>query len=199
MEQDVELLTELVQSLTNDVVELKKMVASQPPPSAPVDMRPTLEKVANAINGLRSQVDSLGQVKAPTGVAELKGIEEQIRQLQHQVRQSPANRISKAVQYGTGLLLVSVLTSGALGYWASKWREERNGFEESDWKWRGVAQMYPEVHQKLSLIYADSAAYFQARTVELEQAQQARQNAALWSQKAAELEGEKRGSKRSKN
>lgn len=199
MEQDVELLTELVQSLTNDVADLKKMVASQAKSSAPVDMRPTLEKVANAINGIRGQVESLSQQKTPAAVVDLSRVEEQLRQLQQQVRQSPANRISKAVQYGTGLLAVSLLLTGVLGYWAMKWKDERDHFEESDWKWRGVGQMYPEVHQKLSTIYADSAAYFQARTVELEQAQEARQNAALWSQKAKELEQEKGGSKRGKN
>lgn len=179
MEQDVELLTELVQTLTNDVTDLKKMVADQPKPIAPPDMRPTLEKVANAINGIRGRVESLSQQKAPAPVVDLSRVEEQLRQLQQQVRQSPANRISKAVQYGTGLLAVSLLLTGVLGYWAMKWKDERDQFEVSDWKWRAVRQDGEDYALKLDHAFArdSTAEYYKTQIVKMEQADATREAA----------------------
>lgn len=191
MEQDVALLTELVQGLTDDVAELKKAVANAPQPLPPPDLRPTLDRVAGAIVALREKVEQANQPKAAS-VVDLSPIRHQLAHLQQMVQHSPAQRMSQAVQWGAGLLFVSLLTTGVGSYWAMKWKDERDRYEVSDWQWRGVRQMYPEVHRKVGQLYADSADYFQARTVELEQAEAARLNAAAWSEKAKQLEGRKR-------
>lgn len=134
------LLAEMVESLTDDVAKLIKLLTDRPEPVAPPDLQPFLQRVADAINGLRSQVQKLTDANPQTQPVESTQILVELRAIRQDIRKSPANRINKAVQYGTGLLIVSLLTTGVLAYYATKWRNERDAFEVSDWKWRAVRQ-----------------------------------------------------------
>lgn len=169
--QETELLTELVQHLTEDVAQVKQLLAEQPKPTTLLDARSTLEKVANAVNGLRSEVSELKQQKPQAASVDLTPLTSQIQSLREEVRRSPANGITKGVQYGLGLLLLSVLTTGVLAYYAIKWKAERDTLVASDWKWRIVRQDSPIYAAELDNAFAhDSAYYYQKRVVELEEA-----------------------------
>lgn len=205
--QEVELLTELVQHLTQDVAEVKQLLANQPKPTTLLDARSTLEKVANAVNGLRSEVGDLKQQKPPAISVDLSPLTSQLQSLREEVRRSPANRITKGVQYGLGLLIVSLMSTGLLAYYAIKWKDERDAFEVSDWKWRTVRQDGPAYAAQLDGAFThDSASYYQQRVLELEQAdatreaaRKASEQAKTLSEQANQLEGKAQSKKRKKS
>lgn len=205
--QETELLTELVQRLTEDVAEVKQLLADQPKPTTLLDARSTLEKVANAVNGLRSEVGDLKQQKPQATPVDLSPLTGQIQSLREEVRRSPANRITKGVQYGLGLLIVSLLTTGVLAYYAAKWKAERDSLAASDWKWRVVRQDSPIYAAELDNAFAhDSAYYYQKRVVELEEADakreaahKASEQAKALSEQANQLEGKVQPKKKKKS
>ncbi|GAB4041824.1 hypothetical protein [Spirosoma gilvum] len=205
--QEVELLTELVQHLTQDVAEVKQLLANQPKPTTLLDARSTLEKVANAVNGLRSEVSDLKQQKPQATSVDLTPISQQLQLLREDVRRSPANRITRGVQYGLILLLVSLVSTGILAYYAIKWKDERDQFEVSDWKWRAVRQDGPTYAAQLDGAFAhDSGSYYQQRVIKLEQAdatreaaRKASEQAKALSEQANQLEGKAQSKKRKKN
>lgn len=199
--QETELLTELVQRLTEDVAEVKQLLADQPKPTTLLDARSTLEKVANAVNGLRNEVNELKQQKPQATSVDITPLISQLQSLREEVRRSPANRITKGVQYGLGLLILSLLTTGVLAYYATKWKAERDSLVASDWKWRVVRQDAPVYAAELDNAFAhDSAYYYEKRVVELEQADVARlaakkaaEQAKAMNEKADKLEGKSGG------
>lgn len=205
--QEVELLTELVQRLTQDVAEVKQLLANQPKPTTLLDARSTLEKVANAVNGLRSEIGDLKQQKPPATSVDLSPLTSQLQSLREEVRRSPANRITKGVQYGLGLLIVSLISTGILAYYAMKWKDERDQFEVSDWKWRTVRQDGPAYATQLDGAFAhDSASYYQQRVLQLEQAdatreaaRKASEQAKALSEQANQLEGKGQSKRRKKS
>lgn len=111
------------------------------------------------INGLRDEVGDLNEQRPQTQVlgAESTQILGELQAIRQDIGKSPANRINKAVRYGTGLLLVSVLTTGVLAYYATKWRDERDAFEVSDWKWRVMRQVNAEYATKLDGVFASDS------------------------------------------
>lgn len=179
------LLTEMIEGLAQDVTELKRMVASQPKPTPLPDLPSFLQRVADAITGLREQVKTLLEQKSqPQAQAvELTDIREEIRAMRQDIRKSPANRINQAVQYGLVFLVVVLISIGVLAYYAMRWKAERDELVDSDWKWRVVRQDAPVYANDLDRAFAhDSAYYYEKRVVELEAADAARAAA----QKAAE-------------
>jgi hypothetical protein len=179
------LLTEMIEGLAQDLTELKRMVASQPQPTPLPDLPPFLQRVADAITGLREQVKNLSEQKSqPQAQApDSSELIQELRAMRQDIRKSPANRITKAVQYGAGFLVLSLLTTGVLAYYATKWKAERDELVDSDWKWRVVRQDAPVYASELDQAFAhDSAYYYEKRVVELEAADAARAAA----QKAAE-------------
>jgi hypothetical protein len=138
------LLAEMVESLTDDMAKLTKLVTDRPEPVPPLDLQPFLQRVADAINGLRGQIQKLVEAKPQAQPVESTQVLAELRAIRQDIRKSPANRINKTVQYGIGLLIVSLLTTGILAYYATKWRNERDTFEVSDWKWRYTHQANPE-------------------------------------------------------
>ena len=201
--EETDLLTELVQRLTEDVAEVKQLLVNQPKPTTLLDARSTLEKVASAVNGLRSEMGDLKQQKPQATSVDLTPLTSQIQFLREEVRRSPANRITKGIQYGLGLLILSLLATGILAYYATKWKAERDSLVASDWKWRVVRQDSPIYAAELDNAFAhDSAYYYEKRVSELEAAdaaraaaQKAAEQAKIMNAQADKLEG-KSGSKR---
>ena len=122
--------------------------------------------------------------------------------MRQELRQSPANRISKAVQYGAVILAMSLLLTGVLGYYAIKWRAERDAFELSDWKWRAVRQADAVYAHRVDVSFeADSTSQQnKAWVVQQEQAdaareaaQQAAEQAKAMNAQADQLEGKTGG------
>jgi len=143
-QQQKTLLAEVVESLTDEITKLAKLITDRPEPVPPLDLQPFLQRVADAINGLRGQIQKLVEAKPQAQPVESTQVLAELRAMRQDIRKSPANRINKAVQYGTGLLIVSLLTTGILAYYATKWKNERDTFEVSDWKWRYTQQANPE-------------------------------------------------------
>jgi hypothetical protein len=140
------LLTEMVEGLTNDVADLTKLIKDRPEPAAPPDLQPFLQRVADAINGLRDQLKESSKKKPPEPETprESPQLLAELRAIRQAISQSPANRIGQAVQYGTVLLIASLFTTGIMAYYAVKWRDERDSFEVAHWKWRYTQQANPE-------------------------------------------------------
>lgn len=137
---DIDLLAELVQTLTKDVTELKKLVIDQPKPTTLLDARSSLEQVADAINGLREEVSKLEQQKEANAPADLTPRFDALAQL---IRQRPEYRLSQYVQYGGYVFGLLVILLVGMSWLALSWRSERSEFEASDWKWRHLRQIDP--------------------------------------------------------
>lgn len=153
---DNSLLADLLQSLIEEVALLKKSVASQPTPQAPPDLRPSLKKIAESLNGLQDQInqwDKLIVTPTPQPVALIPQpiakvntgpIEEELREIRQEMRratyQKPGYTINRAVQIGAIMLGLSMFSLGILTYFALSWKGERDTYELSDWKWRGLRQ-----------------------------------------------------------
>jgi hypothetical protein len=199
-QQQKSLLVEMVESLTDEIAKLSKLVTNRPEPVPPPDLQPFLQRVADAIKGLRRQVEKLVEAKPEAQPVESTQILEELRAIRQDVRKSPANRIDKAVQYGTGLLIVSLLTTGILAYYATKWKNERDAFEVSDWKWRAVHQDGEDYAVRMDAAFANdsTAESYKKRIVEMEQAdatreaaRRAAEQAKAMNAQADELEGKK--------
>ncbi len=195
------LLAEMVGGLTEDVAKLIKLLTDRPEPVPPPDLQPFLQRVADAINGLRGQVQKLVDANPQAQPVESTQVLEELRAIRQDIRKSPANRINKAVQYGTGLLIVSLLTTGILAYYATKWKNERDAFEVSDWKWRAVRQDGEDYAVRMDNAFSrDSAGEsYKKRIVEMEQAdatreaaRRAAEQAKAMNAQADELEGKKK-------
>ena len=205
-QQQKTLLTELVEGLTNDVAEIKQILANQPQATPPLDLRPTLEKVAKAINELRNEVGDLNeqrpQSQAPP--VDLTPITQELHTLRQEMRKTPAYQITKAVQYGAGLLLVSLLTTGVLAYYATKWKNERDVFEVSDWKWRAVRQVDAVYADKVDQAFETDSSSQDDKVWIIQQeqadatreaARRAAEQAKAMNAQADKLEGKKKGQK----
>lgn len=146
MEQDVELLTELVQSLTNDVAELKKMVAGQPQPTTLLDAKSSLEKVAQAINGLRKDINEGKQAPTATPL----DLRPQLEALSQQIRQRPEYRLSQYVRYGGYVFGLLVVLLVGVTWLALDWKGERDeykpAYEQANWRLRYTKQANPDYY-----------------------------------------------------
>ncbi len=200
------LLIEMIEGLTKDVADLKQLFASKPQATPSPDLESSLDKISRAINELRDEVGDLNEQRPQTQVlgAESTQILGELQAIRQDIRKSPANRISKAVQYGTGLLLVSVLTTGVLAYYATKWRDERDAFEVSDWKWRVMRQVNAEYATKLDGVFASDSVSEPNKVWIIQQeqadatreaARRAAEQAKAMNAQADELEGKKKGRK----
>ncbi len=169
----------MVEGLTDDVAKLTKLISQQPEPAPPPDLQPFLKRVADAINGLRDQIQKLADAKPQAQPVESTQVLAELRAIRQDIRKSPANRITKAVQYGTGLLVVSLLTTGILAYYATKWKNERDAFEVSDWKWRVVRQEGEEYALRIDNAFSSDSIgeRYKKRILEMEQADATREAA----------------------
>jgi hypothetical protein len=157
---DNSLLADLLQSLIEEVAQLKKSVASQPTPQAPPDLRPALKKIAESLNGLQDQIDQWDKlivtpnpqptaimpqlVPQPATKVDTSTIEAELRAIRQELRQQPSHTMKRGIQIGTVMLGLALLSLGILAYYAFSWKGERNAFEASDWKWRGARQEIPK-------------------------------------------------------
>ncbi|MFD2938345.1 hypothetical protein [Spirosoma flavum] len=150
----MDLLTELVQTLTNEVTELKLLVADQPKPTTLLDAKSSLEKVATAIDGLRAGIDSLKLQKEASVPTDLTPQFDALAQL---IRQRPEYRLSQYVQYGGYVFGLLVILLMGMSWLALDWRSERREFEVSDWKWRNLRQVDPVYVRKIDSTYTVSS------------------------------------------
>lgn len=200
-EEQKTLLREMVEELTKDVTNLIKLLTTkETKPATLPDLQPFLQRVADAIKELREQAKTLADQKPqPQAQAFDSGeLLAELRTLRQEIRKSPAHRISKAVQYGAGLLVVSLILTGVLAYYVTKWKDERDAFEVSDWKWRAVRQVDPVYAAKVDADFAaDSTLKFnkdwilqqEQADATREAARQAAEQAKAMNEQADKLEG----------
>lgn len=205
--QEAELLAELVQTLTKDVAELKKLVADQPKPTAPPDLRPTLEKLASALNELRNEVGELSErpTPAPAPAVDLSTITSRFDGLERLIRQRPEYKMSQYVQYGAyafGLMVVLLATSVWL---ALSWRSERDeyaqAYTQDNWRVRYTKQADPDYYNFMEAKFKEPG--LTQWVVEQEEADQKRElarqaveQAKAMNDQADQLEGKKKQPKR---
>ena len=203
--QEVEMLAELVQTLTNDVADLKKMVADQPKLTAPPDPQPTLEKLASALDGLRGEVGKLGERQPSTPAVDLSGITSRLDQVERAVLQRPEYKMSQYVQYGIyafGLMVVLLVTSV---WFALAWRSERDeyaqAYTQDNWRVRYTRQANPDYYHFMEAKFKESG--ITQWVVEQEEADQKRalareaaEQAKAMNAQADVLEGKKKQAKR---
>ena len=208
-EEQKTLLREMVEGLTKDVINLIKLLTTkETKPATLPDLQPFLQRVADAIRELREQVRTLTDQKPQPQAQTFDSSEllTEVRAMRQEIRKSPANRISKAVQYGAGLLAASLLLTGVLAYYATKWKEERDTFEVSDWKWRAVRQVDAVYATKVDGIFSTDSTSQPNKIWIIEQeqadatreaARKAAEQAKVMNEQADKLEG-KSGLKRGK-
>ncbi len=213
---DNSLLADLLQSLIEEVGQLKKSVASQPTPQAPPDLRPSLKKIAESLNGLQDRIDQWDKlivtptpqptaimpqlVPQPVAKIDTGPIEAELRAIRQELRQQPSHTMKRGVQIGTVMLGLAMLSLGILAYFAFSWKGERNAFEASDWKWRGVRQELPKYATERDDSWGEDSIGIVNRkwVVDQEQAdatrlaaQKAAEQAAAMNAQADKLEGKK--------
>lgn len=194
------LLTELMQGITRDVAALKTMVSNQPQPAAPVDVRPTLEQVAQALQGVRQDVRQLASKPAPTeGAPDLRA---QLEVLRQELRQRPEYRMSRYVQYGAYAFGLMVVLLVGISWLAFDWRQERDQYAQSytwaNWRLRYLKQAEPQYYQAIEGKFnADANGVGQwieqqeQADATREAARQAAEQAAALTKQANQLEGKK--------
>jgi len=200
MEQEVMLLTELMQGITRDVATLKTMVSNQPQPAAPVDIRPTLEQVAQALQGVRQDVRQLASKPVSTeGAPDLRP---QLEVLRQELRQRPEYRMSQYVQYGAYAFGLMVVLLVGISWLAFDWRQERDQYAQSytwaNWRLRYLKQAEPQYYQAIEGKFnADANGVGQwieqqeQADATREAARQAAEQAAALTKQANQLEGKK--------
>ena len=195
-----ELITELLQALTNDVKDIGKAVKKAPTDSS-IDYGPRLDALTKAVEALPDRL------RAAPASPDLRAFADQLNRIEHDGRQHPAYKASQYVQIGAiasgvMVLLLILVTSLALS-----WRSERNEFEASDWKWRNLRQYDPVYVAETDSIYQMASqasdgkemAGYQRWIIKQEQADATREaarkaadQAAALTKQANQLEGTKR-------
>jgi hypothetical protein len=132
-----QLISELLDGLTKDINGLKNRVEKLPTQS-PTDYRASIEDLTKTVQELRNE-----SKQAPPTV-DLSGITARLDRIEQVSRQRPEYKMSQYVQYGAGFLVLLLLIAGALAYYASKWRAERDTFEVANWRWRYTQQANPK-------------------------------------------------------
>lgn len=192
---NTELITELLQALTNDVDGLKKWAKQVPTTPAP-DHQANLDQLTTAIEQLRQQNKTSAPALIDTGA-----INAQLARIEQRIQKSPEYRAGQYVKWGayaSGLMVVLLMSMTGL---ALKWKVERDKFEVSDWKWRAVSQEQGQYGTKLDGMFATDSTAQRSQQWILEQeqadatreaAQKAQAKAAAMNAQADKLEGKKR-------
>ena len=192
---NTELITELLQALTNDVDGLKKWAKQVPTTPAP-DYGAKLDRLTSAIDQLRQQSKTPAPAVIDTGA-----ISTQLARIEQRIQKSPEYRAGQYVRWGayaSGLMVVLLMSMTGL---ALKWKVERDKFEVSDWKWRAVRQEQNQYGTKLDGMFATDSTAQRSQQWILEQeqadatreaARQAAEQAATMNAQADKLEGKKK-------
>ena len=136
MNQD-ELISELLQALTNDVQQLSQQVGKLPT-QPPADYRANIEKLAQAVQELRQQsAKPVAAALDPTITARFDRIEQQIRQRP----EFKMNLYTQIAALSFGLMAILL---GVMSYYGWSWKGERDeyqqAYEHDNWRVRYTEQ-----------------------------------------------------------
>jgi type IV secretory pathway VirB10-like protein len=167
-----ELISELLEALTNDVKTLKAQVEKLPT-QAPTDYKTSIEGLTKAVQELQT-----GSKQAPPSV-DLSAITARLDRIEQMSRQRPEYKMSQYVQYGAyafGLMVILLATSV---WYAHTWRSEREqyaqAYTQDNWRVRYTKQVNPEYYSYMEGVYTKDPNSFKKWTAEQEQADQKRE------------------------
>lgn len=167
-----QLISELLEALTNDVKTLKAQVGKLPT-QTPTDYKTSIDGLTKAVQELRN-----GSKQTPPTI-DLSAITARLDRIEQVSRQRPEYKMSQYVQYGAyafGLLVILLATSV---WYALTWRSEREqyaqAYTQDNWRVRYTKQVNPEYYSYMEGVYAKDPSLFMKWTAEQEQADQKRE------------------------
>jgi hypothetical protein len=167
-----ELISELLEALTNDVKTLKAQV-DKLPTQAPTDYKTSIEGLTKAVQELQT-----GSKQTPPAM-DLSAITARLDRIEQVSRQRPEYKMSQYVQYGAyafGLMVILLATSA---WYAHTWRSERDqyaqAYTQDNWRVRYTKQVDPEYYSYMEGVYTKDPSLFMKWTAEQEQADQKRE------------------------
>jgi hypothetical protein len=167
-----ELISELLEALTNDVKTLQAQV-DKLPTQAPTDYKTSIEGLTKAVQELQT-----GSKQAPPAM-DLSAITARLDRIEQVSRQRPEYKMSQYVQYGAyafGLMIILLVTSV---WYAHTWRSERDqyaqAYTQDNWRVRYTKQVNPEYYSYMEGAYTKDPDSFKKWTAEQEQADQKRE------------------------
>lgn len=191
-----ELITELLQALTNDVRDIGQAVR-KPSTGPSIDYGPRLDALTKAVEALPDRL------KPASASPDLKAFADQLNRIEHDGRQHPAYKASQYVQIGAIASGVMVVLLVLISWKALGWQKERDQYARSytwsDWRVRYLQQADPEYYQLIEARF-DKDADGTGRWIEKQEqadatrkaAQKAAEQAAALTKQANQLEGTKR-------
>ena len=156
MNQD-ELISELLQALTNDVQRLQKQVAKLPT-QPPADYRASIEKLAQAVQELRQTPKPV----AAAAAVDLSAITAQLTRMENQIRQRPEFKMTLYTQIAAVAFGLMVAGLVAMTWFGLNWKEDRDSYQqaywEADWRVRYIKQARPEFYNYMQARFAKEPA-----------------------------------------
>lgn len=191
-----ELITELLQALTNDVKAIGQAVKKAPTDPA-VDYGPRFDALTRAVEALPDRL------KPAPASPDLRAFADQLNRIEHDGRQHPAYKASQYVQIGAIASGVMVVLLVITSWKALGWQEERDQYARNytlvNWRLRYLKQAEPEYHQLIEAQFekdADGTGRWIEKQEQAdatrEAAQKAAEQAAVLTKQANQLEGTKR-------
>lgn len=189
-----DLISELLQALTDDVQKLSQQV-SKLPIQSPTDYRATIEKLTQAVQELGQQ-----STKPTAAAVDLSAITAQLTRIEQQNRQRPEYKMGRAVQIGAFALGFMAILLGLITYYAMSWKGERDRYEQAydhdNWRVRYTEQANPDYYAYMQGVMEKDPIEVRKWIVEQEQADQKRalakkaaEQAKALSDQANQLEG----------
>jgi len=194
---NTELITELLQALTNDVDGLKKWAKQVPTTPAP-DYQANLDRMATAIEQLRQQSKTPAPAVIDTGA-----ISAQLTRIEQASRQHPEYRMSQYVRYGAYAFGIMVILLVMATTFAVRWKLDSDRWESSNswamWRLRYTKQANPDFYNFVEAKFDKEPDKVGEWIIQQEQAdatreaaQKAQAQAAAMNAQADELEGKKK-------
>lgn len=199
-----DLISELLQALTDDVQKLSQQV-SKLPVHSPTDYRDNIEQLAQAVQELRQQA-----AEPTAATVDLSAITTQLTRIEQQNRQRPEYTMGHAVKIGAFAFGFMAILLGLMTYYGMSWKGERDRYEQAydhdNWRVRYTEQANPDYYAYMEGIMEKDPIEVRKWILEQEQADQKRalakkaaEQAKALSDQANELEGktETKGNKKS--
>jgi translation elongation factor EF-1beta len=150
-----ELISELLQALTNDVQSIQKQVAKLPT-QPPADYRVNLDKLTQAVQELGQQ-----SAKPAAAAVDLSAITAQLGRIEQQGYQRPEYKMSRAVQIGSFAFGLMAILLGLMTYYGWSWKGERDhyqqAYEHDNWRVRYTEQANPDYYSFMEAKFKDDS------------------------------------------
>ena len=156
MNQD-ELISELLQALTNDVQKLSQQVDKLPTQS-PANYRADIEGLTQTVQELRQQ-----STKSATAAIDLSAITARFDRIEQQIRQRPEFKMTLYTQIAALSFGLMAILLGVMSYYGWSWKGERDEYQQwyiyDNWRVRYTKQARPEYYNLMEAKLKEPAVY----------------------------------------